>query len=169
MYKRNFGYTCWTLDILFLQCLERLKGALFQRPPLISAVKRQLRIRTVYECKMLEYDKENAFGELSFMSLILITLKMVFAETRCVKWKIKMFVLLICKNCSCFRNLLGELRSRNIYSYNVCASGTNAGCWWANARTAPCEVRNSVRKGKELFMCLQKIVMHVTCLWSIWI
>ncbi|CAE1224641.1 DKC1 [Acanthosepion pharaonis] len=45
-----------------IQCLERLKGALFQRPPLISAVKRQLRIRTVYECKMLEYDKENAFG-----------------------------------------------------------------------------------------------------------
>lgn len=45
-----------------VQCLERLKGALFQRPPLISAVKRQLRIRTVYDCKMKEYDKESALG-----------------------------------------------------------------------------------------------------------
>jgi len=40
-----------------------LTGALFQRPPLISAVKRQLRIRTVYECKMLEYDKKEAMGK----------------------------------------------------------------------------------------------------------
>merc|ERR1712055_105535 len=31
------------------QTHEKLKGALFQRPPLISAVKRQLRVRTVYE------------------------------------------------------------------------------------------------------------------------
>merc|ERR1712086_675387 len=30
------------------QELEKLKGALFQRPPLISAVKRQLRVRSVY-------------------------------------------------------------------------------------------------------------------------
>ena len=35
------------------QELERLKGALFQRPPLISAVKRQLRVRTVYESKLI--------------------------------------------------------------------------------------------------------------------
>ena len=34
-----------------------LTGAIFQRPPLISAVKRQLRIRTIYESKMLEFDK----------------------------------------------------------------------------------------------------------------
>ncbi|WAR27781.1 DKC1-like protein [Mya arenaria] len=45
-----------------LQKLEMLQGALFQRPPLISAVKRQLRIRTVYETKMLEYDKNEAMG-----------------------------------------------------------------------------------------------------------
>ena len=31
-------------------------GPLFQRPPLISAVKRQLRVRTVYESRMLEMD-----------------------------------------------------------------------------------------------------------------
>eukprot|EP00850_Spirogloea_muscicola_P009961 SM000057S18391 [mRNA] locus=s57:288290:290459:- [translate_table: standard] len=40
------------------RAIETLTGALFQRPPLISAVKRQLRIRTVYESKLLEYDAE---------------------------------------------------------------------------------------------------------------
>ncbi len=38
------------------KALETLTGALFQRPPLISAVKRQLRVRTIYEAKLLEYD-----------------------------------------------------------------------------------------------------------------
>ena len=33
-------------------------GALFQRPPLISAVKRQLRIRSIYESKLLQYEEE---------------------------------------------------------------------------------------------------------------
>jgi H/ACA ribonucleoprotein complex subunit 4 len=41
-----------------------LTGALFQRPPLISAVKRQLRIRSIYESKLLEYDKERNLGVL---------------------------------------------------------------------------------------------------------
>ncbi|KAL4220658.1 H/ACA ribonucleoprotein complex subunit dkc1 [Mactra antiquata] len=45
-----------------LQNLETLQGALFQRPPLISAVKRQLRIRTVYDVKMIEYNKKDAMG-----------------------------------------------------------------------------------------------------------
>ena len=40
------------------RAIETLTGALFQRPPLISAVKRQLRIRTIYESKMYEYDEE---------------------------------------------------------------------------------------------------------------
>ena len=40
------------------QALEALTGALFQRPPLISAVKRQLRIRTVYASRLYEYDTE---------------------------------------------------------------------------------------------------------------
>lgn len=43
-------------------CLEKLTGALFQRPPLISAVKRQLRIRTIYQSKLLEYDSERHLG-----------------------------------------------------------------------------------------------------------
>lgn len=45
------------------QILETtLRGALFQRPPLISAVKRQLRIRTIYEVKLLEFDNEKNLG-----------------------------------------------------------------------------------------------------------
>ncbi|XP_076052890.1 dyskerin pseudouridine synthase 1 Nop60B [Oratosquilla oratoria] len=44
------------------QTLEKLKGAQFQRPPLISAVKRQLRVRTVFENKLIEYDPEQNMG-----------------------------------------------------------------------------------------------------------
>merc|ERR1739847_251297 len=44
------------------QELERLKGALFQRPPLISAVKRQLRVRTCYESKLIEHDEKRNLG-----------------------------------------------------------------------------------------------------------
>ncbi|KAK1295479.1 H/ACA ribonucleoprotein complex subunit 4 [Acorus calamus] len=40
------------------RALETLTGAVFQRPPLISAVKRQLRIRTIYESKLLEFDPQ---------------------------------------------------------------------------------------------------------------
>ncbi|KAK4190676.1 Centromere/microtubule-binding protein cbf5 [Podospora australis] len=46
----------------FSQALELLTGALFQRPPLISAVKRQLRIRTIYESKALEFDNDRHLG-----------------------------------------------------------------------------------------------------------
>jgi H/ACA ribonucleoprotein complex subunit 4 len=44
------------------QALEKLTGALFQRPPLISAVKRQLRIRTIYDCKLIEYSPSQNMG-----------------------------------------------------------------------------------------------------------
>ena len=44
------------------KALQKLTGAIFQRPPLISAVKRQLRIRTIYEAKMLEYDADRQLG-----------------------------------------------------------------------------------------------------------
>lgn len=40
-----------------------LTGALFQRPPLISAVKRELRVRTIYENKLLEYDDKRHLGK----------------------------------------------------------------------------------------------------------
>eukprot|EP00760_Papus_ankaliazontas_P004931 PhM_4_TR12281/c0_g1_i1/m.56375/K11131/DKC1, NOLA4, CBF5; H/ACA ribonucleoprotein complex subunit 4 len=36
--------------------METLTGALFQRPPVQAAVKRQLRVRTIYENKLIEYD-----------------------------------------------------------------------------------------------------------------
>ena len=39
-------------------CLKRLQGACFQRPPLISSVKREFRIRTIYDYKLIEFDKE---------------------------------------------------------------------------------------------------------------
>jgi H/ACA ribonucleoprotein complex subunit 4 len=44
------------------RAVETLTGALFQRPPLISAVKRQLRIRTIYESKLVEYDEKRNLG-----------------------------------------------------------------------------------------------------------
>ncbi|CAK8686764.1 unnamed protein product [Clavelina lepadiformis] len=44
------------------RAIETLTGALFQRPPLISAVKRQLRVRTIYESKLLEYDADKQLG-----------------------------------------------------------------------------------------------------------
>ena len=40
------------------QALETLTGALFQRPPLICAVKRQLRIRTIHEIKLIEFNND---------------------------------------------------------------------------------------------------------------
>ncbi|KAG5997689.1 centromere/microtubule-binding protein cbf5 [Claviceps spartinae] len=44
------------------RALETLTGALFQRPPLISAVKRQLRIRTIHESKLIEFDNDRHLG-----------------------------------------------------------------------------------------------------------
>jgi H/ACA ribonucleoprotein complex subunit 4 len=49
-------------EVKLARAVETLTGALFQRPPLISAVKRQLRIRNIYESKLLEYDKERHLG-----------------------------------------------------------------------------------------------------------
>eukprot|EP00475_Leptophrys_vorax_P042326 TRINITY_DN7985_c0_g2_i1.p1 TRINITY_DN7985_c0_g2~~TRINITY_DN7985_c0_g2_i1.p1 ORF type:complete len:505 (-),score=161.45 TRINITY_DN7985_c0_g2_i1:1340-2854(-) len=42
--------------------IEMLTGALFQRPPVISAVKRTLRIRTMYASKLLDYNPDNKLG-----------------------------------------------------------------------------------------------------------
>ncbi|KAI9264147.1 H/ACA ribonucleoprotein complex subunit 4 [Phascolomyces articulosus] len=44
------------------QAIETLTGALFQRPPLISAVKRQLRVRTIHESKLIEFDNDRHLG-----------------------------------------------------------------------------------------------------------
>jgi len=44
------------------EALQTLTGALFQRPPLISAVKRQLRVRTIHGARLLEYDAERGLA-----------------------------------------------------------------------------------------------------------
>lgn len=49
-------------QVQFARALESLTGALFQRPPLISAVKRQLRIRTIHESKLIEFDNDRHLG-----------------------------------------------------------------------------------------------------------
>ncbi|KAM0332960.1 hypothetical protein ACHAQA_001616 [Verticillium albo-atrum] len=49
-------------QVQFARALETLTGALFQRPPLISAVKRQLRIRTIHESKVIEFDNDRHLG-----------------------------------------------------------------------------------------------------------
>lgn len=50
-------------EAVVLQGLEKLTGALFQRPPLISAVKRQLRVRTIYKSKLLDFDPDRNMGK----------------------------------------------------------------------------------------------------------
>ncbi|XP_032994081.1 H/ACA ribonucleoprotein complex subunit DKC1 [Lacerta agilis] len=49
-------------EVQLSRAIETLTGALFQRPPLIAAVKRQLRVRTIYESKLVEYDPERRLG-----------------------------------------------------------------------------------------------------------
>ena len=48
--------------LLYRTIETTLRGALFQRPPLISAVKRQLRIRTIYDSKLIEYNPQRKLG-----------------------------------------------------------------------------------------------------------
>lgn len=50
----NEGLTLGKLQ----RALDTLTGALFQRPPVICAVKRQLRIRTIYENKICHWDEK---------------------------------------------------------------------------------------------------------------
>ena len=45
-----------------LTSLFQLIGAQFQRPPLISAVKRQLRVRSIYEFQLHDYDPDRQMG-----------------------------------------------------------------------------------------------------------
>lgn len=45
-------------EVQFARALELCTSAIFQRPPLIAAVKRQLRIRTIYDSKLIEFDGE---------------------------------------------------------------------------------------------------------------
>jgi len=44
------------------KALDTLTGPCFQRPPLISAVKKELRVRSIYETKLIEYDDKRDLG-----------------------------------------------------------------------------------------------------------
>ena len=44
------------------RAIETFTSSIFQRPPLISAVKRQLRIRTIFQSKLLEFDNDRGLG-----------------------------------------------------------------------------------------------------------
>lgn len=44
------------------KAIDTLTGALFQRPPLISAVKKELRVRSIYESCLIEYDEKRDMG-----------------------------------------------------------------------------------------------------------
>ena len=44
------------------RALDKLTGACFQRPPLISAVKKELRVRKIYDLKLIEYDEKRDLG-----------------------------------------------------------------------------------------------------------
>lgn len=39
-----------------------MTGSVFQKPPAVSAVKRELRVRTIYESKLFEFDAEKRLG-----------------------------------------------------------------------------------------------------------
>lgn len=47
---------------LLARSIESFTGALYQRPPLIAAVKRRLRVRTIYQSKLIEYDPQRHLG-----------------------------------------------------------------------------------------------------------
>jgi len=49
-------------EMKLAQAIEKLTCACYQRPPLISAVKRQLRVRTIHESKLIEYNPDNKLG-----------------------------------------------------------------------------------------------------------
>ena len=46
----------------FTRALETSAGALFQRPPLISAITRQHRVQDIYNSKLLEFDNHRHLG-----------------------------------------------------------------------------------------------------------
>jgi H/ACA ribonucleoprotein complex subunit 4 len=41
-----------------LRALEQLTGVIFQKPPVIAAVKKELRVRTIHKVKLFEFDQE---------------------------------------------------------------------------------------------------------------
>ncbi len=92
----------------FARALETLTGALFQRPPLISAVKRQLRIRTIHESKVIEFDNDRNLG------VFWVSCEGMFSAYSCVEL---------------VSNRIANLcHSGNVYSNSLCSHGFTAGC-----------------------------------------
>eukprot|EP00924_Labyrinthula_sp_SR-Ha-C_P008480 snap_masked-scaffold_32-processed-gene-1.17-mRNA-1 protein AED:0.00 eAED:0.00 QI:0/-1/0/1/-1/1/1/0/467 len=60
--KKSNGEKITKKDIKL--AVEQLQGKLFQRPPVISAVKRELRVRRIYDSKLLEFDEEEGVAVL---------------------------------------------------------------------------------------------------------
>lgn len=123
------------------QGLEKLRGALFQRPPLISAVKRQLRVRTVYDSKLLDYDMERNMGKLfesraNHHDYHYLNMWPPFAHT--ITSSSSLFE---------FRCFLGKLRGWIIHSNNVRAFGPDPWCWWPDVGTASSPFWHSAREG----------------------
>jgi len=46
----------------FLKAIRKMQGLVYQRPPIISAVARRLRVRTLYSIKLLEYNENRNLG-----------------------------------------------------------------------------------------------------------
>jgi H/ACA ribonucleoprotein complex subunit 4 len=44
------------------RAIEQLTGTVFQKPPVIAAVKKELRVRTIYKSKLIEFDQERNMG-----------------------------------------------------------------------------------------------------------
>lgn len=42
-----------------LKAFKKLTGQIFQKPPAVAAVKRQLRVRSIYDSKLFQFDQEN--------------------------------------------------------------------------------------------------------------
>lgn len=67
--------------------IKKLTGTCFQRPPLIASVKRELRVRTIYESCLIEFDKEKN------MALFWISCEAgTYVRTLCVHWGLLMKV-----------------------------------------------------------------------------
>ncbi|XP_029657433.1 LOW QUALITY PROTEIN: H/ACA ribonucleoprotein complex subunit cbf5-like [Octopus sinensis] len=55
--------------------LSYFRGSIFQKPPAIAAVKRQLRVRTIFESKLLEFHKDKNIGKYNFYYIALFSVK----------------------------------------------------------------------------------------------
>jgi len=82
--------------------IRTLTGALFQRPPLISAVKRRLRVRTIYDSKLVEFDQDRGLGVLwidceagTYIRTLCVHLGLLLGTGGYMQ-ELRLFVLVVC-------------------------------------------------------------------------